>query len=149
MPRIVIVLLLYSRHKPTFLYNSYFLRKDDRLCGLVVRVSGYVSRGLGFDSRRCQIFWEAVGLKQGSLSLVRIFEELFRWKSSCSGLQYRDYRPWVFIALTTRHQLRTKIGINSPTSGRGTAGGVRSWTGSYGVCYCLFSCPTIRHLLRI
>ena len=28
----------------------------DRLCGLVVRVSGYRFRGLGFDSRRYQIF---------------------------------------------------------------------------------------------
>jgi hypothetical protein len=28
----------------------------DRLCGLVVRVSGYRSRGAGFDSRRFQIF---------------------------------------------------------------------------------------------
>ena len=28
----------------------------DRLCGLVVRVSGYRCRGLGFDSRRYQIF---------------------------------------------------------------------------------------------
>jgi hypothetical protein len=32
----------------------------DRLCGLVVRVSGYRSRGPGSDSRRFQIFWEAV-----------------------------------------------------------------------------------------
>jgi len=30
--------------------------KVDRLCGLVVRVSGYRYRGLGFDSRRYQIF---------------------------------------------------------------------------------------------
>jgi hypothetical protein len=29
---------------------------QDRLCGLVVRVSGYRSRGPGFDSRRFQIF---------------------------------------------------------------------------------------------
>jgi hypothetical protein len=29
---------------------------SDRLCGLVVRVPGYRSRGPGFDSRRCQIF---------------------------------------------------------------------------------------------
>ena len=29
---------------------------DDRLCGLVVRVSGYRYRGLGLDSRRYQIF---------------------------------------------------------------------------------------------
>jgi hypothetical protein len=28
----------------------------DRLCGLVVRVSGYRFRGPGFDSRRFQIF---------------------------------------------------------------------------------------------
>jgi len=28
----------------------------DRLCGLVVRVSGYRSRGPGFDPRRYQIF---------------------------------------------------------------------------------------------
>ena len=28
----------------------------DRLCGLVVRVSGYSYRGLGFDSWRYQIF---------------------------------------------------------------------------------------------
>ena len=43
----------------------------DRLCGLVVRVSGYRYRGLGFDSRRCQIFWVVVGLERGPLSLVR------------------------------------------------------------------------------
>jgi hypothetical protein len=30
--------------------------KFDRLCGLVVRVSGYRYRGLGFDPRRYQIF---------------------------------------------------------------------------------------------
>ena len=29
---------------------------QDHLCGLVVRVSGYRYRGLGFDSRRYQIF---------------------------------------------------------------------------------------------
>ena len=49
----------------------------DRLCGLVVRVSGYRYRGLGFDSRRYQIFWVVVGLERGPLSLVRSIEELF------------------------------------------------------------------------
>ena len=48
----------------------------DHLCGLVVRVSGYRYRGLGFDSRRYQIFWVVVGLKQGPLSLMRSIEEL-------------------------------------------------------------------------
>jgi hypothetical protein len=48
----------------------------DRLCGLVVRVSGYRYRGLGFDSRRYHIFWVVVGLERGPLSLVRSIEEL-------------------------------------------------------------------------
>ena len=48
----------------------------DRLCGLVVRVSGYRYRGLGFDSQRYQIFWVVVGLERGPLSLVRSIEEL-------------------------------------------------------------------------
>jgi hypothetical protein len=38
---------------------------DDRLCGLVVRVSGYRSRGPGF---------EAVGLERGPLSLASTHE---------------------------------------------------------------------------
>ena len=42
----------------------------------VVRVSGYRCRGLGFDSRRYQIFWVVVGLERGPLSLVRSIEEL-------------------------------------------------------------------------
>ena len=48
----------------------------DRLCGLVVRVSGYRYRGLGFDSRRYQIFWVVVRLERGPHSLVRSIEEL-------------------------------------------------------------------------
>ena len=49
---------LKYRLKPNFtnvtIYVIYILA--DRLCGLVVRVSGYRYRGLGFDSRRYQIF---------------------------------------------------------------------------------------------
>jgi hypothetical protein len=46
------------------------------LCGPVVWVPGYISRGPGFDSRRYQIFWGVVGLERGPLSLVKITEEL-------------------------------------------------------------------------
>ena len=35
---------------------ALYISHVDRLCGLVVRVSGYRYRGLGFDSRRYQIF---------------------------------------------------------------------------------------------
>jgi len=34
----------------------YITSLNDRLCGLVVRVSGYRYRGPGFDPRRYQIF---------------------------------------------------------------------------------------------
>jgi hypothetical protein len=47
----------------------------------VVRVPDYRSRGPGFDSRRCQIFWEVVGLDRGPLSLMSLIEELLEWKS--------------------------------------------------------------------
>jgi hypothetical protein len=53
---------------------------SDRPCGLVVWVPGYKSRGLGFDSRRYQIFWEVVGLERGPLSLMRVIEELLERK---------------------------------------------------------------------
>jgi hypothetical protein len=48
----------------------------DRLCGLVVRVPDYR---------------EIVGLERGPLSLVSTIEELLERKSSCFGLEIREY----------------------------------------------------------
>jgi hypothetical protein len=61
------------------------------VCGLVVRVSGYRSRGPGFDSRPYKIFFlEVGGLERGPLNLVRTIEELLELKSRGSGLENRD-----------------------------------------------------------
>jgi hypothetical protein len=73
-----------------FIYFVCVLFYEDRLCGLVVRVSGYRSGGPGFDSRFFQIFLEAAGLERGPLNLVRTTEELLEGKSSGSGLENRD-----------------------------------------------------------
>jgi hypothetical protein len=62
----------------------------DRLCGVVVKVTGYRSRGFGFNSRRYQIFRELVGLERGALSLVSTIEELLGRSSSGSGLESRE-----------------------------------------------------------
>jgi hypothetical protein len=51
------ILCIYPSHlilSP--LINLAISTPSDRLCGLVVRVSGYRYRGLGFDPRRYQIF---------------------------------------------------------------------------------------------
>jgi hypothetical protein len=45
----------------------------------------------GFDSRRCQIFWEVFGLERGPLSLGSTIEELLERKSSGFGLESREY----------------------------------------------------------
>jgi hypothetical protein len=96
----------------------------DRLCGLVVRVPV-------FDSRRYQIFWEVVGLERGPLSLVRIIEELFEWKSSASwklrltamGISCADHDTFY----------PQKLALTSPTSGGRSVGIVRLQTKRHGV----------------
>jgi hypothetical protein len=54
----------------------------DRLCGPVVRFTGY-----GFNSRRYKIFWEVVDLEWDPLNLVSTNEGLLEEKSSGSSLE--------------------------------------------------------------
>jgi hypothetical protein len=54
-------------------------RKQERLCGIVVTVPG-CSEVMGSIPRRYQIFWVAVGLERGPLSLVSINKELLERK---------------------------------------------------------------------
>jgi hypothetical protein len=49
----------------------YYIKLQDRLCGLVVSIADYKHRGLGFDSRALlRIFLRELGLERGPLSLV-------------------------------------------------------------------------------
>jgi hypothetical protein len=81
-----------------------------------------------FDSRRCQIFWEVVGLERGPLSLVSTIEELLERKSRGSGLESREYgrrdsSRWPLGALCPQ-----KLALTLPTSCGRSVGIVRSWT---------------------
>jgi hypothetical protein len=73
------ILWSYAPKHGTFINYIMSIIKD-RLCGLVVRVSGYRYRGPGFASRPYQIFWEVGGLERGPLSLVRTIEEYLNEK---------------------------------------------------------------------
>jgi hypothetical protein len=99
----------------------------DRLCGLVVRVPGYRSRGPGSIP-----------------SATRFSEKQWVWNGvhSASWVQFRSYlkekkqsksrisiiRPQWSAALTTRHHLSAEVGTNSLTSGGRSVGIVCSRT---------------------
>jgi hypothetical protein len=91
---------------------KYYLERSDCLCGLVVRVPGYRSRGAGFDSRRYQIFWKIVGLQRGPLSIVSTIQKLFRRKSNSSGRWNRDYGREDPLCWSRDTPLSVKLGTN-------------------------------------
>jgi hypothetical protein len=53
-----------------------------------------------------------VGLEWGPLSLMSTTEELLERKSSCSGLENREYGRRGSVTLTTWHPLSAKVGTN-------------------------------------
>jgi hypothetical protein len=101
----------------------YVLEFRDHLCGLVVRVVGYKSRGPGFDSWRYQIFWEVVGLERGRLSLVSTTKELLEWKSSNSGSRKSRLTAVVIhCAYHATPSIHKKLALTSPTGGGHSVG---------------------------
>jgi hypothetical protein len=111
-----------------YLFTVFYL-SCDRLCGLVVRVSGYRYRSRGIDSRRYHIFWVVVGLERGPLSLVRSTEKLHEQKSS--GSRSRKQRLTAVGNRCADHVIPLypqKLAISSPTGGGRSVGIVRSRT---------------------
>ena len=97
------------------------LVRIDRLCGLVVRVSGYRYRGPGFDPRRYRIFWVAVGLERGPLSLVSWVNE------KSSGSRSRKQRLTAVGTRCADHVTPLypqKLALTSPTGGGRSVGKV-------------------------
>jgi hypothetical protein len=103
--------------KPIMVYFSGLIILGDRLYGLLVRVPGYRSRDSGFDSRRYQIFWEALSLERGPLSLVSVTEELLKWKSSGSGLENREYGRGHPLCWPRDTLYPQKLALTLPTCG--------------------------------
>jgi hypothetical protein len=81
-----------------------------------------------FDSRRYQIFWEVVGLKRGSLSLVSTIEELLRRKSNGSDLENREYGRRILSRCPHGTLYSRNLTLTSPTSGGRSVGIFRSPT---------------------
>jgi hypothetical protein len=64
---------------------------SDRLCGLVVRISSFSTRGPGSIPGATRIFQEVLGLERGPLSLMSTIEELRGRKIRGSGLEIPEY----------------------------------------------------------
>jgi hypothetical protein len=107
--------------------NLFSNTREGRLYGLVVWVPGYRSRGLGFDSRRCQIF-RVVCLEGGPLSDVSTIEELLERKSSGCSLESREYGRVDSLRWLHDSRYQQKLALTSPTSGGRSIGIVRSRT---------------------
>jgi hypothetical protein len=97
----------------------------DRLCGLVVRVLGNRSGGLGSIPGTTR---KVVGLERGPLSLVSITEELLDRKVAAPVYKTENTAVGVRCADHVAPSIRKKLEITSPTSGGRSVGIVRSRT---------------------
>jgi hypothetical protein len=100
----------------------------DHLCGLVVRVPGYRSRGPSFDSWCYQIFWEVGGVKRGLRSLVSTNEELLGKNSGGSRLENRGYGRGDPLRWPCDTLYRQKLALTSLTNSCLSVSIVRLWT---------------------
>jgi hypothetical protein len=119
----------------------------------VVRVPFYRSRGSEFDSWHYQIFWEALVLERGPLSLVSTIKELLGRKSSGSGLENRDYGRRDPLCWPRNTFYWQKLALTSPTSGGRSVGIIRSRTKGQEVCSImkkirLSSCLTNHYAMK-
>jgi hypothetical protein len=137
----------------------------DRLCGLVVRVSRYRSRGPGsipgitrssvkllsslqiqrsrFDSRNYQIFWEVAGLERGPI------EELLLRNSSCSGLEIREYGYRDLLYWPRNILYPQKLALTLPTRGRRSVGILRLSTQATEFVFCFFVWINYSFVMRV
>jgi hypothetical protein len=116
-------------------------KNDNHLCGLMVRVPDYRSRGPGFGSQCYQIFWEVVGLERGPLSLMNTIEELLGRNSSGSGLENREYGCGDPLRWPRDTLYPQKLALTSPTSGGRSVDIVRLRTKSAEFVFVVYLLP--------
>jgi hypothetical protein len=115
----------------TVILQNYYIWGYQELLVLNVILNAIITCVKTGISRHYQIFWEAVGLERGPLSLVSTTEELLESKSNGSGLESREYGrrdPSIWPCGTLYQQ---KLALTLPTSG-----GHSLPDSGHGVFYC-------------